>query len=79
VNLRVVEKEDLPFVPDCFNNPNFSGEYDPPDEQHTSARDFTKEGILRREMFVRGKWADFCRYSILREEWTEPKTLTRTT
>lgn len=33
VNLRVVEKEDLPMVTEWFNNSEFSGEYDPLDEQ----------------------------------------------
>jgi RimJ/RimL family protein N-acetyltransferase len=27
-------------------------------------------------MFVRGKWTDFYRYSILREEWKTPRILT---
>ena len=35
VNLRVVEKEDLPMVTEWFNNPEFSGEYDPLDEQQS--------------------------------------------
>ena len=39
---------------------------------------FTKEGIHRKEMFNRGKWVDICIYSILREEWKEPKILTKT-
>ena len=39
---------------------------------------FTKEGTHRKEMFNRGKWVDICIYSILREEWKEPKILTRT-
>jgi hypothetical protein len=29
VNLRVVEKEDLPWVAECINNPEFYGEYEP--------------------------------------------------
>lgn len=37
---------------------------------------FTIEGIVRKEMFVRGKWADFYSYSILKEEWKTPKILT---
>jgi ribosomal-protein-alanine N-acetyltransferase len=169
VNLRVVEKEDLPTVAEWFNNPEFSGEYDPLDEQQSmvdiekrygnlgpdqkwfiiekkdrttigfagsfvvgrlleigyalvssergkgfgteTARilvdyvflskdivriqagthienkasqkvlekaGFTREGIVRKEMFVRRKWADFYRYSILREEWKTSKILTRT-
>ncbi len=36
---------------------------------------FTKEGILRKEMFFRGKWNDSVIFSILREEWKEPKIL----
>jgi RimJ/RimL family protein N-acetyltransferase len=40
---------------------------------------FTKEGIIRKSGFNRGKWCDDCLYSILREEWKEPKILTRTT
>jgi RimJ/RimL family protein N-acetyltransferase len=38
---------------------------------------FKREGLMRREMFVWGKWADGYLYSILREEWKEPKILTR--
>ncbi len=33
---------------------------------------------MRKEMFIWGKWADGYLYSILREEWKEPKILTRT-
>jgi len=39
---------------------------------------FKKEGILRKCFYIRGKWSDFAVFSILREEWKEPKTLTRT-
>jgi len=39
---------------------------------------FTKEGIIRKSSFDRGKWVDNCLYSILREEWKAPKILTRT-
>ena len=35
VNLRVVEKEDLPLVADWFNNPKFGGRYDPLDAQES--------------------------------------------
>jgi RimJ/RimL family protein N-acetyltransferase len=38
---------------------------------------FKKEGILRKSVFVMGVWADFYILSILREEWKEPKILTR--
>ena len=39
---------------------------------------FTKEGIMRKSGFIRGEWGDGCLYSILREEWKEPKILTKT-
>jgi RimJ/RimL family protein N-acetyltransferase len=59
-------------------------------EAHTSIRNrasqrvleksgFKKEGTLRKAYFVRGEWVDSCIYSILREEWKEPKILTKTT
>jgi RimJ/RimL family protein N-acetyltransferase len=37
---------------------------------------FMKEGVVRKDYF-RGDWRDCCLYSILREEWKEPKILTR--
>jgi len=39
---------------------------------------FKKEGIIRKHSFVRGEWRDWSLYSILREEWKEPKILTKT-
>jgi len=39
---------------------------------------FLKEGTLRKYSFVRGRLTDSFLYSILREEWKEPKILTRT-
>jgi RimJ/RimL family protein N-acetyltransferase len=39
---------------------------------------FTREGIIRKSAFIKGEWRDGCLYSILREEWKEPKILTRT-
>ena len=39
---------------------------------------FTKEGIMRNSAFIRGEWKDGCLYSITREEWKEPKILTKT-
>jgi RimJ/RimL family protein N-acetyltransferase len=39
---------------------------------------FKKEGTLRKEYFVRGEWVDNCFYGILRDEWKEPKILTKT-
>jgi ribosomal-protein-alanine N-acetyltransferase len=38
---------------------------------------FKREGILRKTFFNRGKWKDDCMFSILREEWKEPKILTK--
>jgi RimJ/RimL family protein N-acetyltransferase len=36
-----------------------------------------KEGTLRRSFFMRGELRDCLLYSILREEWKEPKILAR--
>jgi len=39
---------------------------------------FQKEGIIRKALWnAEGKWADGNLYSILREEWKEPRILTR--
>ena len=38
---------------------------------------FEKEGTIRKSNFVRGEWRDMHFYSILREEWKEPKILTK--
>jgi ribosomal-protein-alanine N-acetyltransferase len=38
---------------------------------------FQKEGIIRKSFFSRGVWRDTALYSILREEWKEPKILTK--
>jgi ribosomal-protein-alanine N-acetyltransferase len=40
---------------------------------------FKKEGIVRNFGFIRGKYVDSCLCSIIREEWKEPKILTKTT
>jgi len=40
---------------------------------------FKKEGTLRKFSFIRGEWRDGLLYSILREEWKEPKILTKIT
>lgn len=40
---------------------------------------FKKEGTMRKSSFSRGKWIDMLVYSILKEEWKEPKILTKTT
>jgi RimJ/RimL family protein N-acetyltransferase len=37
---------------------------------------FKKEGIIRKNDFARGEWRDNYLYSILREEWKEPRILT---
>jgi len=39
---------------------------------------FKKEGVARKNNFIRGQWRDEYLYSILREEWKEPKILTKT-
>ncbi len=49
-------------------------------ENHASQRvlekvGFKKEGTLRKAGFVGGEWTDAYIYSILREEWKEPKIL----
>ena len=36
---------------------------------------FKNEGAIRKFMFVRGEWRDMYLFSILREEWKEPKIL----
>jgi RimJ/RimL family protein N-acetyltransferase len=42
--------------------------------------EFKKEGILRKALWnAAGRWTDGCLYSILREEWKEPKILKRAT
>jgi len=40
---------------------------------------FQKEGTIRKRFFIRGEWRDGYIYSIIREEWKEPKVLTKTT
>jgi aminoglycoside 6'-N-acetyltransferase len=39
---------------------------------------FKREGTLRKASLIRGEWRHMILYSILREEWKEPKILTRT-
>jgi ribosomal-protein-alanine N-acetyltransferase len=40
---------------------------------------FKKEGTLRKALWnAAGRWTDGCIYSILREEWKEPRILTKT-
>jgi RimJ/RimL family protein N-acetyltransferase len=38
---------------------------------------FKREGRIRKGMFAWGNWADLYLYSIIREEWKEPKILAR--
>ena len=40
---------------------------------------FQKEGCIRKSGFTRGAWVNDHLYSMLREEWKEPKILTKTT
>jgi RimJ/RimL family protein N-acetyltransferase len=40
---------------------------------------FKREGTIRKLTFVRGVWTDHYLHSILREEWKEPKILTKAT
>jgi len=40
---------------------------------------FKKEGTVRKSIFIRGEWRDCYLFSILREEWKEPKILAKTT
>lgn len=39
---------------------------------------FRREGTIRKSSFVRGEWRDMFLYSILREEWKEPRILEKT-
>jgi RimJ/RimL family protein N-acetyltransferase len=39
---------------------------------------FIKEGTLRRVSRIGQEWGDALIYSVLREEWKEPKILTKT-
>jgi RimJ/RimL family protein N-acetyltransferase len=40
---------------------------------------FKRDGTLRKLALIRGEWTDMFIFSILREEWKEPKILTKTT
>jgi RimJ/RimL family protein N-acetyltransferase len=39
---------------------------------------FTREGLVRKSVFIKGEWKDSFLFSILREEWKEPRILTKT-
>jgi ribosomal-protein-alanine N-acetyltransferase len=49
-----------------------------PSQRVLEKNGFKREGIIRKAGFVRGQWRDEYLYSILREEWKEPKTLAKT-
>jgi RimJ/RimL family protein N-acetyltransferase len=38
---------------------------------------FKKEGTIRKSVFARGEWRDRALFCILREEWKEPRILTK--
>ncbi len=38
---------------------------------------FTREGLIRKAAFISGEWKDAFLYSILREEWKEPRILAK--
>ena len=38
---------------------------------------FRKEGVVRKLIFIRGEWQDALLYGILREDWKEPRILTK--
>jgi len=40
---------------------------------------FKKEGLLRKFRFVRGEWRDYAVFSILKEEWKQPRIITKST
>ena len=46
-----------------------------PSQKVLEKNEFKKEGIVRNAGLVRGQWIDEYLYSILREEWREPKIL----
>jgi len=38
---------------------------------------FKREGLIRKDIFIRGQWQDGVLYSILRDDWQQPSTLTK--
>jgi len=40
---------------------------------------FSREGLMRKSGYARGEYTDQYLYSVLREEWKEPRILTKTT
>jgi RimJ/RimL family protein N-acetyltransferase len=50
-----------------------------PSQRVLEKNEFKREGTIRKAGFVRGQWRDEFLYSLLREEWKEPKILTKKT
>ena len=50
-----------------------------PSQKTLEKAGFSKEGIMRKSWYAKGEYIDQYLYSILREEWKEPKVLTKTT
>ena len=48
-----------------------------PSQKALERAGFAKEGIMRKESYVRGEYGDSYLYSILRGEWKEAKRLTK--
>jgi RimJ/RimL family protein N-acetyltransferase len=46
-----------------------------PSQRVLEKNEFKREGTIRKAGFVRGQWRDEFLYSILREEWKEPKSV----
>ena len=47
-----------------------------PSQKALEKAGFINEGTMRKSLYVRGEYRDMYLYSILREEWKEPKILT---
>ena len=39
---------------------------------------FRREGTIRKSGRIRGEWTDAYLYSVIRDEWKEPRMLTKT-
>jgi len=64
--------KDTPRVQACTDTRNVAS------QKALEKAGFKREGVARKDFFTRGRWTDDYLYSILREEWKEPKILTRT-
>jgi len=53
-----------------------TGTRNTPSQKALETVGFTKEGTMRKSWYVRGEYRDMYLYSILREEWKQPKILT---